>query len=397
MTSLLKILIGVLTAFILVVFSFLAGFGANYVMTLQAQPASAVVPAKFPLVWEAWRLVKDEFYGQVPQPPAVVHGMIRGMLASLGDSHTILVDPQPAQAEQNSLQGSYGGIGARVESRSGFIVLLPFPTGPAASAGIMPNDILLKIDDKELSPDWTPDDIELRLRGDIGSRVKLQLHRVGEISPIEVTLTREKIDIPSVQYRMLDNTTIGYIQVSMMSSDTSKEFEAALNALKKNNPTGLILDLRGNPGGVFPDPVLSIAGEFLPPNTTVVYEHYRDGSDKSYDASGNQLGGSTPLAVLVNGGTASDAEILAGALQDTGRAILVGDKTFGKGTVQTLHTLSDKSVLHVTVATWLTPKKNEIDGVGLKPDLAVPLTPDDAKKGTDPQLDRAVQYLQTGK
>jgi carboxyl-terminal processing protease len=396
MRSILKLMAMFFLVAIVGVASYLAGFGTNYYLTLQPQNNTSAVPAKFPLMWEAWRLIKDEFYGDFPKAPALVHGMIRGMLTSLGDPHTILVEPQPAQIEQNSLQGSYGGIGARAEVRNGAIVLLPFPNGPAANAGILANDILVKIDDKDITPDMTTDDVEVKLRGDIGSSVGMTLHRIGESKAIVVTLKRQKIDVPSVQYRMLENTSVAYIQVTLESGDTAKEFENALNALKKSNPTGVILDLRNNPGGVFPDPVLEMAGQFLQSNSPVVLERYRDGSEKTYGARGSQLAKDLKLVVLVNGGTASDAEILAGALQDSGRAVLIGEKTFGKGSVQSLYTLSDQAVMHVTVATWFTPKHNEIEGVGLKPDIAVPLTPQDAAKGNDPQLDRAIGYLKTG-
>jgi carboxyl-terminal processing protease len=377
--------------------SFLAGFGTNYFLSVQPQSTGTIVPAKFPLVWEAWRFIKDQYYGDIPAAPALVHGMIRGMLASLGDPHTILVDAQPAQIEQNSLQGSYGGIGASVDVRNSAIVLLPYPGGPAAAAGILANDVLVSIDGKDLTPDMTTEDVEVKLRGDVGSTVKLTLHRIGESKPIEVSIVRQKIDIPTVQYRMLPSTTVGYIQISLESGDTAREFENALNEIKKSNPAGIILDLRNNPGGVFPDPVLQVAGQFMDPNAPVVFERYRDGSEKTYTAQGNQLGKGLKLAVLVNGGTASDAEILAGALQDSGRGVLIGEKTFGKGSVQSLHTLIDQSVLHVTVATWFTPKHNQIEGTGLKPDIAVPLTPEDAAKGNDPQLDRAILYLNAGK
>lgn len=397
MNSILRVLIVFLLVMVLGVSSFLAGFGVNYYLTAQTPVADSTVPAKFPLMWEAWQHIQNEYYGDIPQATALVHGMIRGMLASLGDSHTILVESQPAQLEQNSLQGSYGGIGAQVEAKNGLLVLLPFPKGPAASAGILPNDILLKIDDKDLTTDMTTDDVEVKLRGDIGSTVKLTLHRVGDSKNFDVSLTRAKIDIPTVQYRMLENSSLAYIQISLESNDTAKEFEDALNALKKNNPTGVVLDLRNNPGGIFPDPVLAIAGEFLAPNTPVVFERNRDGQEKVYNSTGSGLAKDLRLVVLVNSGTASDAEVLAGALQDNGRGILVGEKTFGKGSVQSLHTLGDKSVLHVTTALWYTPKHNAIDGTGLKPDLAVALTTDDMKKGADPQMDRAVQYLQTGK
>ena len=396
MTSVLKVMAMLFLTSLIAILACAAGFGMNYYLTTQNVATAASVPAKFPLMWESWRLIKDQFYGDLPQSPALVHGMIRGMLQSLNDSHTILVEPQPARLEQNNLQGNYGGIGAKVEAKNGAIVLLPFPGGPAARAGVLANDALLKIDDKDLALDATTEDVEILLRGDIGSTVKLTVHRVGESGPIELGIKREKIDIPTVQYRVLDNG-IAYVQVTLESADTAKEFENALTDLGKKNPKGVILDLRNNPGGLFPDPVLEIAGEFLPSNSPVVLEHYRDGSEKTYPARGGHLAADLPLVVLVNGGTASDAEILAGALQDSGRAVLVGEKTFGKGSVQSLHELSDKSVLHITIATWFTPKHNQIDGTGLKPNVAVPLTADDTAKGVDPQLDRAVEYLKTGK
>lgn len=397
MRTVLKMFVALFITALVGVSSYLAGFGTNYFLSLQTQTGATVVPSKFPLVWEAWRFIKDQYYGEIPASPALIHGMIRGMLASLEDPHTILVEAQPAQIEQNSLQGSYGGIGARVDVRNGAIVLLPFPTGPAAAAGILANDVLVKIDDKDVTPDMTTEDVDVKLRGDIGSSVKLTLHRVGDSKPILATIVRQKIDIPTVQFRMIQNTTIGYIQITLESSDTAKEFENALNSLKKSGPTGIVLDLRNNPGGVFPDPVLEVAGQFLNANAPVVLERYRDGTEKTYTARGSQLGKDLKLAVLVNGGTASDAEILAGALQDSGRGVLIGERTFGKGSVQSLHTLLDQSVLHVTIATWYTPKNNQIEGTGLKPDVAVPLTPEDAAKGSDPQLDRAIVYLSTGR
>ncbi|MGB8647884.1 MAG: S41 family peptidase [Anaerolineae bacterium] len=397
MKGYIKILIGILLTVLVGVMMFLVGFGYNYQQTMLTPTTGTTVPDKFSLMWESWGIIKKEYYGDIPSTQTLVHGMIKGMLASLGDPHTILVEPQPAQLEQHNLAGSYGGIGARVESHNGLLVLLPFPTGPAAKAGIQADDALIRIDDKDVTSNMTTDDAEVKLRGDIGSSVKLTLHRVGQDALIQVTLQREKIDIPTVEYHMLSDTTLAYIRISLESGDTAREFEAALKALNQNKPTGVVLDLRNNPGGLFPDPVLSVVGQFVKPNTTVVYERYRDGSEKPYGSTGSQLAGDLPLVILVNGGTASDAEILAGALQDNGRGVLMGEKTFGKGSVQELKELTDKSLLHLTIATWYTPKHNQIEGAGLKPDIAMPLTSDDVAKGADPQLDRAIAYLKTGK
>lgn len=403
MTNFLKGLVLVLLAFFICAIAFAAGFGVNYFYALRAPrtasnslEAANQPPPRFNMMWEAWNLLKDEFYYDIPSKNALVHGMIRGALNTLDDPHTILVEPAPAQQEATTLQGNYGGIGAKVELRKGTLVLLPFPDGPAAKAGILPGDAIIKINDEELKPEDTPDAVENKLRGDVGTQVKLELHRIGAPDLIKLEITRQEINIPTVQYRMLENSPYGYIQVTLESADTAKEFSGALNELKKHNPKGIILDLRNNPGGLFPDPALEIVGQFLP-GAPVVIEKYRDGTSKTYNAQNGSAARDFPFVVLVNGGTASAAEIIAGAFQDSGKTVLIGEKTFGKGSVQGLYTLSDKSVLHLTTAKWQTPNGSEIDGKGITPKLQVPLTPEDAAKGVDPQLDRAIQYLTNGK
>lgn len=396
--SILRLFIFLLFSLLVIVSGFAAGFGVNYYQTQLAAPSAVAVPAKFNLTWEAWGILKREFYGAIPGTAQLVHGMIRGMLVALNDPYTVLIEPQPAQLQQNSLQGSYGGIGAQVEFKNGLYVLLPFPNSPAERAGIKANDVLLRIDATDILPNMTIDDIEIKLRGDIGNKVKLSITRVGLTErSLAIEVVREKIDIPTVQYRMLENTNLAYVQVTMESSETAKQMSDALRSLMKENPKGIVLDLRNNPGGLFPDPVLDITGQFLKDGGVVVYERYRDGNDKEYRATNGKLAADLPLAILVNAGTASAAEVIAGALSDYGRGPLIGEKTFGKGSVQQVNALTDKSSLHVTVATWLTPKKNLIDGTGLSPTIAVPLTDESKGKGIDTQLNRAIEYLQTGK
>lgn len=399
MTGFLKFLILVLLGVFLAIIAFAAGFGTNYFYTMRSPAAAAAAngrPAKFGLMWESWDILKNEFYYDIPDKNALVHGMIRGALESLGDPHTILVEPAPAQQEATNLQGNYGGIGAKVELRKAALVLLPFPDSPAAKAGILAGDQILKINDEELKPEDTPDSVQNKLQGDVGSKVKLTLRRIGAADDLAIEVTRQEINIPTVQYRMLENAPFGYIQVTLESADTSAEFARALDELKKQNPKGIILDLRNNPGGLFPDPALEIVGQFLP-NAPVVIEKYRDGTQKTYNARTAGAARDIPLVVLVNSGTASAAEIIAGAFLDSGKTQLIGEKTFGKGSVQGLYPLSDKSVLHLTTAKWLTPAGAEIDGVGLKPNIQIPLTPEDAAKGLDPQLDRAIEFLKNGK
>lgn len=398
--SFLKAVVLIMLGLFVAIFAFAAGYFTNYgysqgaavpIMTV----TSAKTPEKFGLMWEAWKILKDQFYYDIPTQNTMVHGMIRGSLQSLGDPYSILVEPAPAQQEATNLQGNYGGIGAKVELRKGSMVLLPFPDSPASKAGILAGDYILKIDDKELKPEDTPDSVQNQLQGQLGTKVKLTLKRIGAPDDIVVEITRENINIPTVQYHMVENTQFGYIQVTLESADTSKEFERALSDLKKSNLQGVVIDLRNNPGGLFPDPALDIVGQFLP-NTPVVTEKYRDGTFKTYTANSANNGRDLKYVVLVNGGTASAAEIIAGAFLDSGKTALIGEKTFGKGSVQGLYPLSDKSVLHITTAKWLTPSGAEIDGVGLKPTIQIPLTPEDAAKGSDPQLDRAIQYLTNG-
>jgi carboxyl-terminal processing protease len=386
-----------LLAAMIVVVAYVAGFGVNWwYISANAQTAQTIVPPQFRVFWESWNLLKSEFYGDLPSKPALVHGAIRGMLQSLGDPHSVLIEAAPGEIEQNNLQGSYGGIGAQLETRDNLIVLIPYPDSPAARAGLLAGDVILKVDDKVVSVGDTAQDIEALVRGPEGSKVKLTVHRIGVSEPIVVEITREKVEIPTVQARILPNTQIAYIRITLESAETAKELERALKTLLDQKPTGLILDLRNNPGGLFPDPPREVVGQFTKASPVVVYEKYRDGTEKPYYAGSGRLATDLPMAVLVNGGTASAAEIIAGALADNGRAVLIGEKTFGTGSVQSVHTLKDNAVLHVTIATWFTPKHNQIDGKGLTPPVFVVQTPESTAKGIDTQLDRAIQYLQTG-
>jgi carboxyl-terminal processing protease len=385
-----------LAALLLMVVAYLVGFGVNYYRG-HVRTASADVPANFGVFWEAWNIIKGEFYGDVPERQALTHGAIRGMLLGLGDAHTVLVEPEPAQNEQANLKGETGDIGLNLDKRNQMITIVsPIPNSPAEKAGLRAGDVILKIGDKDITGDATVPQVQSQLRGPIGSKISITVHHIGETELFTTDITREKYALPTVESKMIPATNFGYIKITLETAETANEFAKALDSLKSQQVKGLIVDLRNNPGGLFPDPILDIAGQFLRNNDVVVYEKYRDGSEKSYSAGGRRGAVDLPTVVLVNNATASAAEILAGALQDYKRAVLIGEPTYGKGSVQSVRQLSDGSALHITVATWFTPKHNQIEGTGLQPDFAVPLTDLDKQKNIDPQMDRAIEYLKKG-
>lgn len=395
MRTVLKLIVAfLLTAFILLI-AFAIGFGVN-VYQVQTQPKTEI-PQKFGLFWESWKIVQGEFYGDVPDKQTLTRGAIRGLLQSLGDPHTVLIEPVSAQVEQSNLKGETGDVGLNLDIRNHVLTIVsPIPGSPADKAGLRSGDLIIKIADKLVPFEITVQDAQNQLRGPIGSKIVLNVRRIGDPKPFNVELTRDKYPLPTVESKMLPGTTFGYIKVTMETAETGNEFAKALDGLKAQKMTGLVLDLRNNPGGLFPDPVLDITGQFLKNSDVVLYEKYRDGTEKDFRAGNRRGATDIPLAVLVNSGTASAAEIVAGALKDYKRGVLIGEPTYGKGSVQVIRSLSDGAALHITVATWYTPKRTPLDGKGLEPDIAIPLTDDSIKKKLDLQLDRAIQYLQKG-
>jgi len=395
MRTVLKLIVAfLLTAFVLFL-AFAVGFGVN-IYQVRTQPPTEV-PQKFGLFWESWKIIQGEFYGDVPDKQTLTHGAIRGMLQSLGDPHTVLVEPAPAQVEQSNLKGETGDVGLNLDIRNHVLTIVsPIPASPADKAGLRAGDLIVKISDKLVPFDITVQDAQNQLRGPIGSTVMLSVRRIGEPKPFDVELAREKYPLPTVEAKMLPGTTFGYIKITLETAETGNEFARALDSLKAQKMTGLVLDLRNNPGGLFPDPVLDITGQFLKNNDVVLYEKYHDGTEKDFRAGSRRGATDLPLAVLVNSGTASAAEIIAGALKDYKRGVLIGEPTYGKGSVQVIRQLSDGAALHITVATWWTPKRTPLDGKGLEPDIAIPLTDESIKKNVDTQLNRAIQYLQKG-
>lgn len=391
---------GLITAALGVAFA--AGVGITWLLLRDQQPAASASGSPvthgdrdLDLFWEAWRLVEKHFYGDLPDSQHLAWGAIRGALETLDDQHTVFLEPQPRQREKDALSGRFGGIGALVsKTDDGRIVLEPKPDLPAERAGIRTGDTVLKVDDTDITSDMTVDQVVDLVRGEVGTSVRLTLRHEGESEPFTVSIVREEIPNPTVEYRLLDGLTgAGYIRISLFSDRTDSELEAALDELERAGMTRLVLDLRGNGGGLL-NAGIDVASEFLRDGTVLVQVE-KGGKENVSEADGKGHFLDGTLLVLVDGGTASASEIVAGALQDRGRAMLIGEKTYGKGSVQQVFDLSDGSSVHITYADWLTPNRTKITGVGLTPDIEVAITDDDRSQGRDPQLDRAIEQLKT--
>ena len=341
--------------------------------------------------WEAWNIVHDDYVDQPVDNTALMQGAIRGMMEALGDQHSTYMDPQTYQSANDSLAGEYEGIGAWVDTTADYLTIIsPIPGSPAESVGLKPGDKIIAID----SEDMTGIDAELvrqRVLGPAGSKVVLTIAREGESDPLDFTITREKIVVKSASGEMLEND-IGYVQITTFGDKTTSELRATLKDLMAQNPKGLIIDLRNNGGGYLQTAV-EVASEFIG-DGVVLYEQYGDGQRTTYQALKNGQATEIPLVVLINEGTASASEIVAGAIQDYGRGELVGVTSYGKGSVQNWVQLSNnQGAVRVTIAKWLTPDERTISGEGLQPDDEVEITNEDLQAGQDPQLDKAVEVL----
>lgn len=340
---------------------------------------------------EVWDLIDTQFYGEMPSPEERVYGAIRGLLATLDDDYTSFIEPSIAAIQREDASGTFEGIGAvvRINEDEELEIVRPFKGQPAEKAGLLAGDIVLQVDGQDMTGYGIYEAVTL-IRGPKGTAVVLTIRREGVAEPFDVSIERARIDIPIVETEMYENN-IGYISLFDFSATASDQLRQAVEELRDQGATSLILDLRNNPGGYL-DQSVQVADLFLE-DGVILIERASGGFEREYTSRDGDLAEDIPLVVLVNEASASASEIVAGALQDRGRAMLVGDRTFGKGSVQLPHTLSDGSELRVTIARWFTPNNRAIHGEGLAPDIEVPFTQEDFDAGRDPQLDRALEYL----
>ena len=377
---------------------FTTGAGAGYAfrdLVVDDQPTEDE-NEQFSLYWEVWHRVEQQFYGEIPEDPTTTYGAIKGALASLNDPYTIFIEPEPAAQEKAQLEGQFGGIGAFVQrDESGRVILDPMRDQPAEKAGLRKDDVLIAVDSVTILPEMTTDAIVLLIRGEVGTEVVLTVERAGVEEPLEIVVERAVIETPSAQWRILEEAPdLGYIQLTAFTERSNNELDQAFEELAAQGAEAYILDLRHNGGGLL-EAAVDVGSQFLREGVVLREDRKNDG-ERIYDVRRGGKALDQPLVVLVNGGTASASEIVAGALQDYERATLIGEKTFGKGSVQLIYELSDSSRLHVTVAKWFTPNGHAIDGLGLTPDIEALETEEDRANGRDVQLERAISFLQNG-
>ncbi len=355
--------------------AYTAGIGAYQVYDkLTREPDSIRV------FWQAWDRIEKHFYGEIPSARERTYGAVRGSLTQLGDPYTVFVEPHEHELERDQMRGSYGGIGVSLwRDMEGQVLLSPYPDSPAERAGIREDDILLAINGDEVTAEDSLSAIESDLHGETGTPVTLTLPHHPSL-----VITRAEVEVPSVSWRALaQEPAIAHLRVERFTERTTEEVSTALQEMQTGQISGLILDLRDNTGGLL-SPAIEVADQFL--ESVVIMRQVTGEQERVFRGHAGGLGANVALVVLINGNTASAAEIVAGALQDHGRATLIGQPTFGKGSVQHIYELSDGSSLHVTTAVWLTPKRHQINQRGLTPDILAP---------ADEQLDQAVSHLQS--
>jgi carboxyl-terminal processing protease len=344
----------------------------------------------FKQYWLVWDRIKQKFAHQPVKDADLLYGSIQGLVASLGDPHSVFFPPQAAEDFTKDLSGELEGIGAEIGIKNNLLVVIsPLPASPAEKAGLLAGDIILKID-AEITDGMDTGTAVSKIRGKANTVVVLTIMRDKVLKPKEISITRAKINVPSVTFSAKKGN-IGYFRISQFNQDTTKDFERYISLLPPSTK-GVVIDLRNNPGGYL-DTAVDVASKWVAAGELVVSEKGLNGLHEEFKAVGDQPLSHIKTVVLVNKGSASASEILAGALQDFKLATIVGEQTFGKGSVQDLETFPDGSALKLTIAEWFTPFGRNINKEGITPDVVVKQDYDKEKIGEDKVLSKALEIL----
>ena len=348
----------------------------------------------FSLFWETWRVIEQKFVDKASiNVQDMVYGAISGMVNSLGDPYTVFMEPDDTKRFIEDVKGSFEGVGMEVGIKNNQLtVIAPLEGTPAQKAGLRAGDAIVKVDG-ELTSDMTVDEAVNRIRGARGTEVVLTIFRKDWEEEREVKIVRGVIEVPSLKWELLADDNIAYLHLYHFTEKAAYDFRKAAIEILESPANKVVLDLRNNPGGYL-EVAQDIAGWFLKSGEVVVIEDFGEGKEqKLYKAEGNGLLGSYSLVVIINEGSASGSEILAGALRDNLGVKLIGESSFGKGSVQELEKLKGGSSLKITIAKWLTPKGELITDKGLEPDVKVEITEEDVAAEKDPQLDKAIEII----
>lgn len=347
----------------------------------------------FSLFWNVWDLLKSK-YVDVDKLDAqkMMYGAIKGALQATGDPYSNFLDPKENKEFGEDITGSFEGIGAELGIKNNVLTIIaPLEGTPAEKAGLRAGDKIVKIDGK-MTSDMTVEDAVDKIRGQKNTEVTLTIFRNGDQDTQDIKVMRNVINVKSVKYEVKEGN-IAYIKISRFGEETSSEFSDAINKVKFQKPKGLIIDLRNNPGGYL-DTSIDISSKLLPKGKTVVIEEDNKKNQKKMYTTGGDVASDIKTVVLINEGSASASEILAGALRDNRNNVtLVGKKSFGKGSVQEFIELPQKTAVKITVARWLTPNGRQINDEGIQPDVEVNLSNDDYQNDRDPQLEQALKIL----
>lgn len=404
--------IGLIFAASIFAAGFIAGSGLSpldIVRSVNSRPEMPILPfarsastdapedVDMDVYWEVWNTLEDQFYYDLPDEDTRVQGAIRGMIGSLDDPYTAYVQPEIAKILEEDNTGSFEGIGAYVETApdGGVYIIRVFEDSPAEAVGLREGDVIIAVDGVDVT-DVILNQALLLIRGEAGTTVDLTVLREGEDELMVVTVTRARLEVPTVEVEMLPDD-IGYVALFEFNAQASQRLEEALTDLLDSGAESIILDLRNNPGG-FLDESIEVADLFLEDGIIVIQRDV-DGEFREFTSHPGDLAEDVPLVVLVNENSASASEIVAAAIQENERGTLVGETTFGKGSVQLQYNLTDGGMLRVTYANWFTPDDHLISDNGVTPSIVIE-TPDDGVTALggdeDVQLARAIEYLETG-
>lgn len=346
----------------------------------------------FGTYWQVWDLIKNNYLkANEINDQELVYGSAAGLTQALDDPYTVFLKPEDAKRFQDDIKGVFSGIGAEIGIRGDYVVVVaPLKNSPAEKAGLKSGDKILAVDDKGTG-NISLDEVVKNIRGKRGTEVVLTILSNGDSKTKEVKIIRDNITVPTAKWEMKEGN-IAHLQLFNFNENANNVFADVMNEALRAGAEGLVLDLRNNPGG-FLEIAVSIAGIFVNPGEEIVAEEFASGKLNSFKAQGDPVLKDFPLIILVNKGSASASEILAGALRHYVKATIVGEQTFGKGTVQELKQLADGSTLKITIAHWVLPDSTIIDGNGIAPDVEVKITDEDIEAERDPQLKKALEII----